>query len=205
MLHAVPDALEAAWNQWLGTLHQPVVLVFAAQWGAPDHALLEDIRAELRALCAALVVATASRSFCFRSDRDCDEQLPDQFTTKRGLFALHRRYGLPFGEPAFLTLTLLDESGFARMQTSTDAVEEVPTAVLATLRSAGLSAAAVDRVLLSRREVALSSLMTAFALPFADAGKLGGKVAAATVTTAHAPSHASPSSACSCSTSTIRT
>lgn len=171
MLHAAPDALEDAWSFWFGALRQPIVLVCAATWGAPEHTLLEAIRAELRVLGAALVVTTPERSFCFRPDSDFEEPLPARLAQKSGRFVLHRRYGLPLGEPPLLTLTLLDERGAMRVQASTDSVDGVAAAVLSTLRSAGMNVRADERVLLSRREVVLSSLMAAFALPFAESCK----------------------------------
>lgn len=168
MFSAGQHVLDDAWRRWLGGLGQPVVLVFGAdaEWDSLDRARLESIRAELRALGAALVVATEARSFCFRPDVDRDELVPEGLGTPAGLTALYRRYEVTRAGTV-LTLTLLDEDGALRARTSADTTEGIQVTVLVMLRSAVANAQRSDQLLFSRREIVLTSLMTALALPFA--------------------------------------
>jgi xanthine dehydrogenase YagT iron-sulfur-binding subunit len=169
VFHARPDALEDAWRAWLAALGQPVVLVFVTdgEWGTPDRGLLEAIRAELRALGAALVVATGARAFCFRPDVARDEPVPPRLATEPGMRALYRRHGVQPASDAPLTLTLLDEHGTARAQTSSSLQCGLYATLLATLRTAVENTRADERMLFSRRELVLSSLMASLALPLA--------------------------------------
>jgi xanthine dehydrogenase YagT iron-sulfur-binding subunit len=169
MFHVELDALRDAWRVWLGALGEPVVLVFTRdrEWGTPARGVLEAIRAELRALGAALVVAKGARSFCFRPDVDRDELVPQELATEAGMRALYGLYGAPAASEAPLTLTLLDEHGTAQVQASSNAEGGLHALLLATLRSAADNARADERVRFSRRAVVLSSLTAALALPFA--------------------------------------
>jgi hypothetical protein len=159
------------WTRWLDSCRQPMVLVFAASWGDADEATLDAIRGELRGLGAALVVATPQRSFCFYPDDAIEAPVPPELCTLGALTSLYRRYGIRALEIAsgVLVLTLLDEEGHVRIQSTRDAPAGFESAVLETLRWATSSAAFGTRVLYSRSEAVMLSLMGAVALPAAEA------------------------------------
>jgi hypothetical protein len=87
MSRALPEALVDAWSAWFSALRQPVVVVLGSGWRRPERELLEAIRAELRALGAALVVVSESESFCFRPDVP-EDALPVELASPEGLTAL---------------------------------------------------------------------------------------------------------------------
>jgi xanthine dehydrogenase YagT iron-sulfur-binding subunit len=159
------------WSRWLERVGQPLVLVFAARWGDADRETLEAIRTELRGIGAALVVATERRAFCFRPDHDVEEQAPTELREPLALSSLHRCYGIRPIEVASgaLVLTLLDEEGNLRMQSTRDAPAGYEAAVLETLRWAATNAQLGTRVLFSRREAVMLSLIGAVALSAAQA------------------------------------
>ncbi len=159
------------WLRWLDTHCEPLVLVFAAEWDQEESETLEAIRAELRYLGAALLVATETRSYYFRPDEGVEEPVPAELRTPRALASLYRRYGIRPLEVSngALVLTLLDEEGHLRMQSTRHAPAGSEAAVLETLRWATTSAALGSRVLYSQRETVMLSLMGAVALPAAEA------------------------------------
>jgi hypothetical protein len=166
-----PSSASIGWTRWLDTCRQPIVLVFAASWDTADEATLDGIRGELRGLGAALVVATPTRSFCCFPDGAGEEPVPRELCTSRALASLYRRYGIRPLEvtKGVLVLTLLDEDGYVRIQSTRDAPAGFESAVLETLRWATTSAAFGTRVLYSRSEAVMLSLMGAVALPAAEA------------------------------------
>lgn len=167
MFRALPDPLADAWAAWFGALRQPVVIVLGRGWGNPERSVLEAIRAELRALGAALIVASDGESFCFRPDTPADP-LPLELVGPEGLAALVRRYAVHAeGLGERVSIALLDESGRARLQSTRVVSGSLADAVLETLCSAGARAVEDGRLRFSRREVVLSSLMGAITLPFA--------------------------------------
>jgi xanthine dehydrogenase YagT iron-sulfur-binding subunit len=161
---AIPH--DQSWGQWLDEQHQPLVLVFAAAWSDTVPSSLDAIRAELRGLGAGMLVVANDASFCFRPDCDIDEALPQALLEGEELAALHRRIGIRGGEieSGDLILTLLDDEGNVRMQSVQEAPSSTAAAVLETLRWAGKSAAFGTRVLFSRREAVMLSLIGAVAL-----------------------------------------
>ncbi len=165
-MRALPDPLADAWTAWLGALRQPVLIVLGSGWHDPERPIVEAIRAELRALGAALVVVSGGESFCFRPDAP-DDPLPAELGSPQGMLALVRRYGVHAeGLGERVSTTLLDERGGARLQSTRVARENLAETVLDTLRSAGERAAVDGRLRFSRRELVLSSLMGAITLPF---------------------------------------
>jgi hypothetical protein len=171
MLASASHSPSVGWTRWLDAIRQPLVLVFAADWDSGDGETLEAIHAELRYLGAALLVANEARSFYFRPDEGVEEPVPAELRTPRALASLYRRYGIRPLEVASgsLVLTLLDEQGHLRMQSTRHAPVGAEAAVLETLRWATTSAALGSRVLYSRRETVMLSLMGAVALPAAEA------------------------------------
>jgi xanthine dehydrogenase YagT iron-sulfur-binding subunit len=165
MSRALPEALVDAWSAWFSALRQPVVVVLGSGWRRPERELLEAIRAELRALGAALVVVSESESFCFRPDVP-EDALPVELASPEGLTALVNRYAVRSeGLDARVSITLLDERASARLQSTRVVTGELAEAVLETLRSARERADEDGRLRFSRREVVLASLMAAITLP----------------------------------------
>ena len=157
---------EQSWGGWLDDQQQPLVVVFAAAWNDPDASVLEAVRAELRGLGAGMLVVASDAAFCFRPDCDVDETLPPALLEAEALAALQRRIGLRAGEldTGDLILTLLDDESNVRMQSVQEGPPSAAVAVLETLRWAGKSAAFGSRVLFSRREAVMLSLIGAVAL-----------------------------------------
>jgi xanthine dehydrogenase YagT iron-sulfur-binding subunit len=176
---ALPEPLADAWSTWLSALRQPVVVVLGSGWGRPERSLLEAIRAELRALGAALVVVSENESFCFRPDAP-EDPLPGALASPEGLSALVNRYAVRTeGLGGRVSITLLDERGSARLQSTRVVEAALAEAVLETLRAAGERLAEDGRVRFSRREVVLASLMAAITLPFVAGCKTRASVPAA--------------------------
>ncbi len=165
MFCALSEPLADGWSTWLSALRQPVVVVLGRGWRRPERSLVEAIRAELRALGAALVVVSENESFCFRPDAP-EEPLPAELASPEGLTALVNRYAVRAeGLGDRVSITLLDERGAARLQSTRVIDGELAGAVLETLRSAGERAVEDGRLRFSRREVVLASLMAAITLP----------------------------------------
>jgi xanthine dehydrogenase YagT iron-sulfur-binding subunit len=160
----------------------PVVLAFERDWAlvAGNAAELDAIRAELRGLGAALVVLSRSGIWLFRPDDDLE-----RFAARDGaveaeiarLAALYDVQPAADGSPV-PTLLVLDADGDVRFShrpdldaggrrsTLAEALAAAGQAlVLRPVRHAGHAPA----TLLSRRELALASLVGAFALVFLDA------------------------------------
>jgi hypothetical protein len=150
----------------LDAQHEPLVVVFAAAWNDTEPSALEAIQAELRGLGAGMLVLARDASFCLRPDCEVDEALPRALLEEDDLAALHRRIGLCTGEveAGDLILTLLDDESNVRMQSVQEAPASAAVTVLETLRWAGKSAAFGARVLFSRREAVMLSLIGAVAL-----------------------------------------
>lgn len=143
---------------------QPLVLVFARDWGAPSVRVLEGIRAELRGLGAALIVLGERSLFSFRPDDELDVVEPPEHW-HAGRTGLLESLGLEREAIAEnrLILCLLDGAGRVRFRRAVEEAREVPEALLAALHEAGKNAArGVERgALLSRREVVVISLTAA--------------------------------------------
>jgi len=166
MSRPLSEPLADAWSAWFSALGQPVVVVLGSGWRRPERALLEAIRAELRALGAALVVVSENESFCFRPDAP-EDPLPAELASRAGLTALVNRYAVRTeGLGERVSISLLDERGSARLQSTRVVAGDLAEAVLETLRAAGERAAEDGRLRFSRREVVLASLMAAITLPF---------------------------------------
>jgi xanthine dehydrogenase YagT iron-sulfur-binding subunit len=172
-----------------------LVLAFAPEWGRADRKTLEGIRAQLRFLGAALLVATPSNAFCVRPDHEVDFPIPDALREPAALADLFRSYAVDpkrVVKAGVTALALLDEDGEVRIQAARTSwgksgAAPVETAVLDVLTWAGKSASFGPRVLLSRREAVLLSLTGALALSLA-AGCTPKRRPAPTVTAAKAPS-----------------
>src|SRR3954466_4545471 len=91
---------------------QPLVLVFARDWGVPSTETLDAIRAELRGLGAALLVVGAESLFCFRPDDELEVVEPTKALIG-GVRGLREHYGVGREKlaGAKLTLCLQDDTG----------------------------------------------------------------------------------------------
>ena len=145
---------------------QPLVIAFADGWQWQQSPTLEQIRAELRGLGAALLLVTADRSFSFRPDDEldlngrsegCGGELRRQLRRACGLSDAPRR-------PDELSLVVLSNEGFIVGRQVVTA-EDGLSALAIGLHAAGKEAIAARHPLaLSRRDLVLASLVGAFAL-----------------------------------------
>jgi xanthine dehydrogenase YagT iron-sulfur-binding subunit len=155
---------------------QPLLLVLAPSFSDPGEEVLEALRAELRALGAALLLIGTEHSFCFRPD---DELVHEPSTGELRLAAiqLFRAHGV--GPEALSTgtllLGLLDDRGELRWRTSRAVDGDAALALLEATRLAGRSALRAPREprvgLVTRREVVLTSLIGALSLVLLDGCK----------------------------------
>ena len=155
---------------------QPLVLVFAADWGEPSRETLGAMRAELRGLGAALLVMSQHSWFCFRPDDELEVVEPSAALSRS---ASHLLKQLDITAEALaggrLTLGLLDGQGAMRYRSTTDAAGDIPQALLNALQNAGKRAVTASATagdgLVSRREVVTLSLLGALALMMAQGCK----------------------------------
>jgi xanthine dehydrogenase YagT iron-sulfur-binding subunit len=153
---------------------QPLVLVFARDWGQPSPETLDAMRAELRGLGAALLVLGQHSLFWFRADDEPEIEPTEAATHVNELLS---RYAVTSEAVAAgrLTLCLLDGVGALRFRSTTEAADSVSEALLFALQKAGKSAIGSDsnardgRV--SRREVIVLSLLGALAAMMAEGCK----------------------------------
>ena len=176
MLDASLDTMAEQFQLLARNAGQPVVLVFAADWGEPSRETLDAVRAELRGLGAALLVLSQVSWFCFRPDDELEVVEPTAALSS-GVSKLLEQYEV---KPAALaagrlTLCLLDEQGAVRFRSTTDVAGDIPKALLSALQNAGKSTVSVTEAksdeLVSRREVVMLSLLGALAVMMADGCK----------------------------------
>lgn len=155
---------------------QPLVLVFARDWGEPSHETLEAIRAELRGLGAALLVVSPQRLFCFRPDDELEVVEPSA-ALEDGVGKLLEQYqvnpaGLLAGQ---LTLYVFDAAGRLRFRRRADAADGIAEALRRALQMAGKNAISAPvgprDGLMGRREVVVLSLLGALAIMMAEGCK----------------------------------
>jgi len=176
MLDAGLDRMGQHFQLLARSAGQPLVLVFARNWGEPSPATLEAIRAELRGLGAALLVLGLHSLFCFRPDDELEEVEPTA-VLEAGVGKLFEQYEVDPGALAAgqLTLCVLDATGRLRFRRTADAADGIPEALLRALQIAGKTAisgpADARDWLIKRREVVVLSLLGALALVLADGCK----------------------------------
>jgi xanthine dehydrogenase YagT iron-sulfur-binding subunit len=152
-----------------------LVLVFAADWGAPERSQLELLRAELRFLGASLLVVSDGATFYFRPDDGWASRAAPAGLTPELLVQLGHAYGprdRASSEPRELTLRLLDDQGACRLHLSQAVDDDVARTLLEALALASQSALALSTdAALSRRDLLVYSLAGALTLVLAGACK----------------------------------
>ena len=146
---------------------QPLVLAFAQALVLEESPVLEQIRAELRGLGAALVLVTSLRVFCFRPDDELHMQGTSSEVDANTLDSLRTACGLPSSRAHEWSLVLMAGDGHVVARHSLAASDEL-AALAHALGVAGREALAAKPLTLSRREVVQASLVGAFALLAAD-------------------------------------
>jgi xanthine dehydrogenase YagT iron-sulfur-binding subunit len=171
-----------------GLERQPTVLAFAEAWESPPSADLEQIRAELRALGAVLLVVSKTLVLGFRPDDDRELVESTDDVLRRDVTSVARRYGV--AEPSGVitpALLVIDRDGVVRFASviAGDG-KELASMLAGALGVAGRalhqdatscrvhSKTLDDRVpasagTLSRRDVLVSSLAFGFALALLEA------------------------------------
>ncbi|HEY4157700.1 MAG TPA: 2Fe-2S iron-sulfur cluster-binding protein [Polyangiaceae bacterium] len=145
---------------------QPLVVVFADSWTLPCASLREELSAELRGLGAVLFVIIREGVWSFQAD-DAARLVLEKVPSAE-LCALHAAYGVPKDEDG-ASLILLDGTGNLRSCTRVPAALDLARSLVDTLRVAIVEVLAAPRAgLVSRRELVVASLITAFALLLAD-------------------------------------
>ena len=148
---------------------QPWVVAFGRGIRWQKSLVLEQIRAELRGLGAALLLVTDERCFTFRPDDELDLTGRDEPCGAEAILALRRACGLPLTSrrPDELSLVVLTDG--VVVGTHTVSAADGLAALALGLRAAGREAIAPRHPLsLSRRELVLVSLVGAFALLAAE-------------------------------------
>jgi xanthine dehydrogenase YagT iron-sulfur-binding subunit len=164
---------------------QVVLLAFLDAWTDTAADVLSDIRAELRALGAVLVLLSSEGVYLFRADADVErvaragELDPSDLSAARSTFGLRA--------PSTSALFVIDEKRIVRFSHRWPEQEAVDLeAFRDALASAGRALLSVPaRSLVSRRDIVVTSLVAAFALAFLD-GCRGKTTGAATTATSGA-------------------
>ncbi len=147
-------------------LEQPLVIAFGDRLVLRESLILEQIRAELRGLGAALLLVTEERSYSFRPDDECDLIGRNDQCSLADRSSLRRACGLAAtpAQAEELSLVVLSSAGGLVTRQTVIATDGLAALALG-LQAAGQEAIAPrPRSSLSRREVVLASLVGAFAL-----------------------------------------
>jgi xanthine dehydrogenase YagT iron-sulfur-binding subunit len=173
---------------------QPVVLSFARDLPGFDAAAVKTVQAELRGLGAILLLVTPNAVQCFRADdapeleaANCAAEVEEisRFLARYGVSAVALSRGK-------LAVLVLDGSGRAQLRAEADDSPDSAALLLEALRGAGtaLTQGQAAAGKLSRRELALLSLVGAFALALEHGCKPKAKRQPVTpASTAVAPAH----------------
>ena len=163
---------------------QPTVLAFAEAWEAPSAEDLEQIRAELRALGAFLLIVSKTIVLGFRPDDDRELVESSDDVLRRDAAAVARRYGVADRSGTITpALLVIDRQGIVRFaSTITGDGANLASTLTAALALAG-RALYTERIHLptlgekvpasagtfSRREILVSSVAFGFALALLEA------------------------------------
>jgi xanthine dehydrogenase YagT iron-sulfur-binding subunit len=134
------------------------------------------MRAELRGLGAVLVVLSTAGLFLFRPDDDIERFAPNEDLNSDDVAETHRRFGIERTRSGITPALYVADGGgkirFARVWRSEDDSNASFAAITSALSAAGRAVMTAKRsLLISRRELVLSSIVAGFALFFLDACK----------------------------------
>lgn len=161
---------------------RPLVLVAVGEWSLPEESLLKQLRAELRGLGAAMLVASRTALFWFRPDDELESFALDDAGISRARDALFSEFALELPNAGSLRLVLLDDSGRERWRTTSKATPELASTLLEALSHAGKAALSAEpseaavldgqaRIRFSRRESVVLCLAAALSAMLAEGCK----------------------------------
>jgi hypothetical protein len=146
-------------------------LLFSDAWGSPERRVLDEIKQELGALSAALlVVSDDALLYLNAAPRETPSALPRALSTD-ALAALRRAYGGSRRRPGGLTLSVVESDGRERFRISRSLRGSVSAALLDALQIArqSVSLPASFRTF-SERELLFYSLVGALSLVLSENG-----------------------------------
>jgi xanthine dehydrogenase YagT iron-sulfur-binding subunit len=155
-----------------------IVVGFLDADAGPDaaaHDKLEEMRAELRGLGAALILIGGHSLWSFRPDEETQVSAP---VDEASLAEFRRHFGVPDGASALFVLDANQEVWFARTMTATDATFGM---LLDALSAAGRAQLDGRTWQMTRRQLLLGGLVTAFSATFLDGCHLAPPVMAGAV------------------------
>jgi xanthine dehydrogenase YagT iron-sulfur-binding subunit len=163
----------------LSTLRgQVVVLAFLSDWSplnCPEKQL-DSMRAELRGLGAVLVVLSTAGLFLFRPDDDVERFARNEELNADDLADAHRNYGVAHARdgitPALFVIDAQETIRFAHVWRGDDGADTSFADITSALSAAGRTVVSAKRsLLITRRELVVSSIVAGFALLLLDACK----------------------------------
>ena len=157
---------------------QVVVLAFLSD-GSPlncPEKHLDSMRAELRGLGAVLVVASTAGLFLFRPDDEVERFARIDELNADDLADAHRKYGVAHTRDGIApALFVIDAAGtirFAHVWRDSDGAETSFADITSALSAAGRAVVSAKRsLLITRRELVVSSIVAGFALLLLDSCK----------------------------------
>jgi xanthine dehydrogenase YagT iron-sulfur-binding subunit len=164
---------------------QPVVLAFCQappDWGRAGP-LMNDLRAELRGLGAVMVLVSDQEVWTFRPDDDLQIHASGDEIQGAQLRALRTRYGVKADGAGVLGLYVIDGGSMLRFAQTVESWDGSSLEALAdALAAAGRRLAGGDagKLLLSRRELVVTALASAFAFMLLEGCRHGARGSAVT-------------------------
>jgi xanthine dehydrogenase YagT iron-sulfur-binding subunit len=161
---------------------QPIVVAFSpAPWRKESEPTLRAVRAELRGLGAVLVMFACDEVWSFRPDDDAELRASNDEIDPRQMAGIRARYAVDPAEKDALGLFVIDATKVLRFAETMPLDSSDPlSALAAALKLAGtkLLASSDARLRLTRRELVVTSLVSAFALLLLDGCAHHGPAAA---------------------------
>jgi xanthine dehydrogenase YagT iron-sulfur-binding subunit len=154
----------------------PVVLAFEPAWrsGADSSQELDVIRSELRGLGAVLVVLSDEGIWSFRADDEFERFVSRDDEIKAAIADLAKKYAVERDRDGSIlpTVIVVDGKGSIRFMHASASSSALRPTLAQALGEAGraLSTPTKSTLLLSRRELVLTSLVAGFALAFLGCG-----------------------------------
>jgi xanthine dehydrogenase YagT iron-sulfur-binding subunit len=159
---------------------QPVVLAFCqapSDWGRAGP-LMNDLRAELRGLGAVMVLVSDQEVWSFRPDDELQIHASGDELQRAQLSALRTRYGVNADGAGVLGLYVIDGASTLRFAQTVESWDGSSLeALVDALAAAGrqLAAGEAGKLLLSRRELVVTALASAFALMLLEGCRHAGR------------------------------